>query len=48
MMEDEQMSISGYAQMNIFSCIGLDIAISDIVASNLTLLHQHCNYGDFK
>ena len=43
-MEDEQISIPGYTQMNIFTCIGLDFADSEIVASSLTLLHQHCNF----
>jgi hypothetical protein len=47
-MEDEQMSIPGYTQMNIFTCIGLDFADSEIVASSLNPLHQHCNYGDLK
>jgi hypothetical protein len=47
-MEDEQMSISSYTQMNIFTCIGLDFADSKIVDSRLALLHQHCNYGDLK
>jgi hypothetical protein len=47
-MIDEQMSILSYTQGNIFTCIGLDFADSEIVASSLTLLHQHCYYGDLK
>lgn len=47
-MENEQMSISGYAQTYNFTCIGVDFADSKIVVYNRNLLHQHCANGEFK
>ena len=47
-MEDEQMSISGYVQIKIFTYIGVNFADSEIIVNTLKLIHQHFNYGDSK